>query len=734
MKNFFHALIVLSALFTQIIFADDVEEVVVTASYIDLTTSEIENPLHIVKGKDISDNLTQSLGESLDNLLGVSSTDYGAAVGQPIIRGMSGNRVKILNNGMVVRDVSGFGGDHINDVDLNDIQQIEVIRGPSSLLYSNGTIGGIVNIVDNTIPKTDLDSLNFKVGAETQSVNDGDSQNLSLSNNLGGINFTFAYKDSQFGNFDIPSGAIIHLEDDHDDHDDHDEDEHEDEHEENPGFLANSDFESETSRIGLSKVSDWGFIGASFSSVESLYGIPFHGEEHDDHEEGHDEEEHEDERIFSTTDSDVFNLESSISFDNKFIKNANIYFRDTDYALTEQHAEEEHHDDDHDDDHEGHSEGPTLFKNDAKEYGLTLDIGRQEFSQKIAIKSADEEMSIIGAEAFMNPSDSDELSVGYYLSAPMELFHIDFGIRHDKFSRKGSVTHREEEHHDEDEHHDDDHDDDHEEAEIDYFDKDINSTSYAISISNDLSEYTSFNLGLSYLERAPSIVELFMNGPHLATGRLEVGNTNLDAEEARNIDFTLSYENDGLYGSLTLFRNDIDNYIYLQDETEDEHEEHEEEHDHGGLILANYLQKDAEIDGYELEIGKTFEFYRGELTLSFGMDSVSAEFTDGLYIPRISPKRNIYELTYLEEDLRIYLSFKDVDNQDDVSMGETSTDGYEMLDMRLTKTFTAGNGSLDISLFGSNLLDEVARNHTSFVKNEVPLAGRNYGAKFNFNF
>ena len=67
-------------------------------------------------------------------------------------------------------------------------------------------------------------------------------------------------------------------------------------------------------------------------------------------------------------------------------------------------------------------------------------------------------------------------------------------------------------------------------------------------------------------------------------------------------------------------------------------------------------------------------------------------------------------------------------------MGETSTDGYEMLDMRLTKTFTAGNGSLDISLFGSNLLDEVARNHTSFVKNEVPLAGRNYGAKFNFNF
>ena len=82
----------------------------------------------------------------MDSYLGVSIADYGAAVGQPIIRGMSGPRVKILKNGMVNRDVSGLGADHLNDIDLNDLQQVEIIKGPSSLLYANGTSGGIINV------------------------------------------------------------------------------------------------------------------------------------------------------------------------------------------------------------------------------------------------------------------------------------------------------------------------------------------------------------------------------------------------------------------------------------------------------------------------------------------------------------------------------------------------------------------------------------------------------------
>ena len=127
------------------------EEVVVTSSIISKSASEISDPIHIVYGDDISTEATQSLGETLDDLLGVSTADYGSAVGQPIIRGMSGSRVKILDNGIVNRDVSGLGADHFNDIDLGNAQQIEVVRGPSSLLYTNGTIGGIINVVDNSI-------------------------------------------------------------------------------------------------------------------------------------------------------------------------------------------------------------------------------------------------------------------------------------------------------------------------------------------------------------------------------------------------------------------------------------------------------------------------------------------------------------------------------------------------------------------------------------------------------
>ncbi|MEL0227514.1 MAG: TonB-dependent receptor, partial [Gammaproteobacteria bacterium] len=118
-----------------------------------------------------------------------------------------------------------------------------------------------------------------------------------------------------------------------------------------------------------------------------------------------------------------------------------------------------------------------------------------------------------------------------------------------------------------------------------------------------------------------------------------------------------------------------------------------------------------------------------------GRDDVNAEFSDGHNVPRINPARNIYSLSYVENDWVFKLSLKDVEKQDDVAEGETATDSYQMLNARLTKTYNLNDsGQFKISVFGTNLLDEVARNHSSFVKNQVPLAGRNYGAKFSYKF
>ena len=247
MKKFLNAIVILIAFHSSSLLSQDqnVEEILVVTSAI-VDTSEINNPVYVISGEDFLDGPTTSLGDAIDSYLGVSIADYGAAVGQPIIRGMSGPRVKILKNGMVNRDVSGLGVDHLNDLDLNDIQQLEIVMGPSSLLYANGTSGGIINVVDDCISALNYELPEFTVGYETQSVNDGSTENFNFKNNINGFNVNFGYKNIDFDNYDVPSGAILHEED----HEDHDEEEHE----ENMGFLNHSDYAAEATKFGLSLI------------------------------------------------------------------------------------------------------------------------------------------------------------------------------------------------------------------------------------------------------------------------------------------------------------------------------------------------------------------------------------------------------------------------------------------------------------------------------------------------
>ena len=725
MKKFLNAVIVLIAFHSNNIISQDqdLEEVVVTSSFVN--TTEVLNPIYVIDGDDFIGGATSSLGEAIDSYLGVSIADYGAAVGQPIIRGMSGPRVKILKNGMVNRDVSGLGVDHLNDVDLNDIEQIEIVMGPSSLLYANGTNGGIINVVDDTISAINYELPEFKVGYETQSVNDGSAESFNFRNNIGGFNVNFGYKNIDFDNYDVPHGALLHEEEGHDDHD---EEEH---HDEDMGFINNSDYAVEATKFGISKVADWGYIGFSIDNLESVYGIPFHGDEHEGEDE---EEEHEDERIFSTTDSESFTIKGSYNVDGNLVNKVDFTYRDSDYVLTEAHEEEEGHD--HDEDEEEHA--PTMFMNEAVEYGAIFDISNDNADQKVVINIVDEDNSIVGEEAFMNPANNEEFTIGYYISKDLDLFNVDLGMRIDQIDRSGSVT-------------DEDHGD------VDNYSIDDTTNSFAVSIGRNLSDNLDISLGYASVERLPSVIELFMNGPHNATGRFEVGDPTLQSETSSNFDITLNYEKDGFYAYASFYVTDIDNYIALIDEEDDhndhdDHDDHDEDedehhdddedhgddhddHDHGNLIHANYMQEDAEFNGYEFEIGRTFDLGMGELKASFGRDVVNAEFSDGHFVPRINPARNIYSLSYKQNDVVFKLNFKDVDKQRDIGEGETVTKGYRMLDTRITKTFNLrDNNELRVSIFGNNLLDEVARNHSSWVKNEVPLPGKNIGVKFNLTF
>jgi iron complex outermembrane receptor protein len=709
------------------------EEIIVTASFVGVNESSATRPIHVLDDETLAQNGVQTLGAHLDSLLGVSSADFGAAVGQPIIRGLSGNRVRVLNNGTVVRDVSALGPDHAVDVSLSDVQQVEIVRGPSALLYSNGSIGGIVNVVDNAIPTSDLDGFSGSVGAEAQSVNDGEAADVALRGNLAGLNLTYSYQDVDMEGYDVPNGAIIgtHGDEDHEEgHEEgHDED-HDDEHGD-MDKLSNSDVSTTAHEEGGHEGHDDEYEGD-------------HDDEHGDEHEGEHGDEHEDERIFSKTESEILSLSGSFKTSLSFLNAIDFAVKQSDYELKEQHAEGEQGEDEHEEGH-GHEEGPTVFSNEATEVSISLDLSSGDRIRRVVLNHAKEEISIIGEEAFMAPVDSTETTLGFFSSDDVGFAALDIGLRFDQIDRDGFIAEMHHaEGHDEDHEgdHDEDHEGDHDQAmEYDPYAFSDEVFSAAATLRRDLNEHASLSLGLASVSKTPSAVELFMNGEHLASSRYEVGDVNLDTERSDNIDLAFTFDSHNWFGSASVYYNRVDNYIYLRDELEAEHDEHvgedhEDEHgDHGGLILSEYTQQDADFTGYEIEVGARFALPLGELAVTLGRDEVDAEFTDGRSVPRIVPARNMLTARYTLDDFSVKLLVKDVERQTDVAMGETVTEGFTLVNADASWSYGFSDATrLTLTAFARNLTDEVSRNHTSFVKDQVPLPGRNIGVRVRLAF
>jgi iron complex outermembrane receptor protein len=373
------------------------------------------------------------------------------------------------------------------------------------------------------------------------------------------------------------------------------------------------------------------------------------------------------------------------------------------------------------------------------------------------LNHAIEEISIIGEEAFMAPVDSTETTLGFFSSDDVGFATLDIGLRFDQIERDGFIAemHHEEDHdddhdedhegdHDEDHEgdHDEDHEGDHDEAlEYDPFSFSDEVFSAAATLRRDLNQHASLSLGLASVSKTPSAVELFMNGEHLASSRYEVGDVNLDTERSDNIDLAFTFDSHNWFGSASVYYNRVDNYIYLRDELEEEHEahmgeDHEDEHgDHGGLILSEYTQQDADFTGYEIEVGARFALPRGEFEVTLGRDEVDAEFTDGRAVPRIVPARNRLMARYTLDDFSAKLLVKDVERQTDVAMGETVTEGFTLVNADASWSYGFNDSTrLTLTAFARNLTDEVSRNHTSFVKDQVPLPGRNIGIRVRLAF
>ncbi|SEN93128.1 iron complex outermembrane recepter protein [Duganella sp. CF517] len=234
-----------------------VPRVIVTATpFGDSDSDQILAPAKVLSGDELRDKVGSSLGETLSQELGVSASAFGAGASRPIIRGLEGARVKMLENGMAVSDVSGLSNDHAVAGEGAVAQQIEILRGPAALLYGSGAIGGLVNVVNERIPTVLEPKLTGQLEARGSTVDDGRNASGTLDGSVGKMAWHVDGNARNTGDYKIPGNRVLNDPDSA------------------SGRLPHSDTRQRNAGVGSSYVDSWGFVGASVSHLTNLYGIP----------------------------------------------------------------------------------------------------------------------------------------------------------------------------------------------------------------------------------------------------------------------------------------------------------------------------------------------------------------------------------------------------------------------------------------------------------------------------
>jgi iron complex outermembrane receptor protein len=234
-----------------------IQQVVVTASPLrNGEGDQILTPAKVLAGDELRDKVGSSLGETLQNELGVSASAFGAGASRPIIRGMEGSRVKMLENGMATSDVSGLSNDHAVASEGAVARQIEILRGPAALLYGSGAIGGLVNVVNERIPTTLEPRLTGQVESRLSTVDNGKDMSGTLDGSVGKIGLHLDGNLRNTDDFQIPDLRVVN------------------DPTSRMNRLPNSDTKERNIGIGGSYIDDWGYAGLSASHLTNLYGIP----------------------------------------------------------------------------------------------------------------------------------------------------------------------------------------------------------------------------------------------------------------------------------------------------------------------------------------------------------------------------------------------------------------------------------------------------------------------------
>ena len=660
----------------------------------DRVVDDLINSVTVITDEELARRQSTTLGETLDGLPGVSNSDFGPGVGRPVVRGLSGSRVQILDNGLRVVDVAGEGADHSVAISTSNASQIEILRGPATLLYGGNASGGVINVISEHFNPNFSDDIN---------VNGQFAYSGNGNQRRGDIGLSLPLSD----NFVIRTDYAAQRSDDFD----IDGFQGSDQTTGDKGTLENSGIDADSFSLTGLYSRDWGFAALGYSRWKTSYGIPTVIT-------GVGEEEQ------ATIQADYDRLDFRSEIDDPF---AGIHTARFKVDYTEFYQAEVASKFDGGVLEESGVEGE--FDKDETEVRIELlhnPIGAWEGVVGLQINDADFQTGGPGGEGSFYVRDNETRSYGLFVLENKETSfgHVELAARLDYVDSKPADFAADREI----------------ESEPPFVgvvpnqsaklgDRSFTPFSVSAGAIVDIDDTHHFRVSLSRSERAPSPEQLYSFGEHHASETVEIGDPDLDEEAYTNLEIGLDRHHGPFTYNITAFYNRVSDYIYLETLTIGGAEVLSDE---GNNFLTNE-QEDAKF--YGAEFTSAWQISKGQMpfTLRFSADYVRAKLDNGGDLPRISPARAGLGFDTGHGDMAFSMDYQRVFNQSKTAELESSTDGYDLVSFDANWQPASLKG-LGVFVKGRNLLNEDGRRHTSFLKDNSVIVGRSILAGFNFDF
>jgi iron complex outermembrane receptor protein len=646
-------------------------ETVVISAPLSTNSSASVKPVTVLTGDKLRANMGATIGDTLKNELGVTSQSFGAGVGSPVIRGQSGPRVQVLQNSMGNNDVSSLSPDHTNGVEPILAERIEVLRGPATLLYGNGAIGGIVNVLDNRIPEKAFDKI---IGGAGEQRYDSVTNQTSSVIKLEGSKSGFAYHVDGFyrdqGNTHIGGKAIdetaVQIND--------------------PSFVApenstgvinNSQARSRGGSVGVSMIGEAGLIGASINQLDKNYGIPIDGTGSAP--------------VTVDLTQTKYDFKAQLNQPFAFAEKLKMKFGYTDYQHTERDG----------------GAPATQFLN--KSYSSRVELEQRPIgivTGSLGFQSTNSQFSAINADG--SASLVPKSAIDSYGLFAVESFKLD-SVTYELGGRGEWVSMSPEN-----------------KASQSYL-----PISGSASALWEVTKQHKLSLAFTHSQRAPLIQELYYDGVHEASRSYELGNALLGKEFSNNLDVGYRFNSDWMNAEVNLFHNWVSNYIYQQRasylfNTGSGVFENTCVLGEPCIPVQINQQAGATFKGFEAQLlFPLMENKYGIVDLSLFSDYTRGTFNTGGDVPRMPPLRYGLQLSYEKNNFSTNARLTRGEAQTNAGANETSSPSYLLLNLG-TQYHIASITDADIMLFANakNLLNENIRNSTSYLRNFAPEAGR----------